>query len=312
MRTMASVRWGMILLIFVAAGLGQVFAASCDQPSVSFQAGKLAIISKGCSLQQVLTAVSRETGIETVVPASAGAVPVFAAIGPADPVRVVTELLDGSPFNSTLVAKADGTGGLLRVVLTERKAPIADKPTVAATQPGAAATAPSGGKQAVASAPSANRPDPNQDKKNKDEKTAAAQPGNDLQAEARGRPEIDESTLRKLPPLPPGVPTAMWSLYPDIVQNNGIVPSGPPLLPNGQPAPSATAFNGATFDPLRAPLYPFDPAYAPKGVIGLPQLPPGIDPAIGRIYPWNLMQLIQNPITLPNIKLPPMAKPLYR
>jgi hypothetical protein len=311
MRTSATVRWGMILLIFVAAGFGQVFAASCDQPAVSFQAGKLTITSKGCSLQQVMTAVSRETGIEAVVPASAGAVPVFAVIGPADPVRVVSELLEGSPFNCTLVSKADGSGGLLRVVLTERKAPISDKPILAATQPGAASTAPNTGKQAVASASSGNSQAPNSGKKNKDENIAAAQPGDDLQSEqAKGRPELDESTLKRLPPLPPGVPTAMWALYPDIVQNNGIVPSGAPILPNGQPAPSAA--NAATFDPLRSPLYPYDPALAPKGVIGLPQLPPDIDPAIGRIYPWNLLQLIQNPITLPNIHLPPMAKPLYR
>lgn len=295
--------------MLVAAGFSQAWAGNCDRPDVTFKAGQLTITSKGCSLQQVLTAVTRETGIEAVVPASAAAVPVFGVIGPADPVRVISELLDGSPFNCTLVAKADAPGGLLRVVLTERKAFVPDKPAVAAAQPSATpATGARNGGSALAAASSGAGP--NQDIKKKEEIAVLPQPADDIQSEqARGRTPIDDETLKKLPQLPQGIPTAMWSLYPQIVQNGGIVPSGPPILPNGQ---SASAFsNPGAYDPLTSPLLPFDPAFAPKGVIGLPQLPPNIDPAIGRLYPWNLMQLIQSPITLPNIQLPPPAKPLY-
>jgi hypothetical protein len=31
---------------------------------------------------------------------------------------------------------------------------------------------------------------------------------------------------------------------------------------------------------------------------------------MGKIYPWNLMQTINGPITYPNIVLPPMALPI--
>jgi hypothetical protein len=97
----------------------------------------------------------------------------------------------------------------------------------------------------------------------------------------------------------------MWQLYPSLVDSGGVVPSGPPILPNGQPAP----LNSNRQQPT-GPV-PGDPDFVVKGVIGAPALPPGIDPAILKLYPWNLMQLIHGPVQMPNIQLPPMAQPIW-
>ena len=277
-----------LLFIVVAGCTGQLLATTCDQPVVNFKAGQLSISSNGCSLQQTLNAVSHQTGIEVDMPASAATVPVFGVLGPGDPGRVISQLLDGSPFNSTLTAKADGSGHLVRVVLSERVAFVPDKAPTAVGQLGAPA-----GSANVSGA------------QIKEERSPLASAGvNDLSDSPRPRRELDEETLRKLPPLPAGVPVAMWQLYPSLVDSGGIVPSGPQILPNGQPAP----FN-SNLQPS-GPV-PGDPGYVVKGAIGLPPLPPGIDPAIGKLYPWNLMQLIHGPVQLPNIQLPPMAQPIW-
>jgi hypothetical protein len=311
MEAIASRRRGsMVVLLFIAlAGCsGQLFAKTCDQPVVSFKAGQLSVSSNGCSLQQTLNAISRQTGMEVEMPASASTIPVFAVLGPGDPARVISELLEGSPFNCTLTAKADGSGGLVRVVLSERVAFVPDKPPAAAGPPAApAASARTGGAQGATRASSGSAPDPNKDtKKKKEDGPTVASADYDDQSDQPRRRALDEDTLKKMPPLPPGVSTDMWQLYPTLVDNGGVAPSGPRILPNGQPAPPVSAFNSANNE---QPLG--DPAAVPKGAVGLPTLQPGIDPAIGKLYPWNLMQLIQtHQIQLPNIQLPPMAQPI--
>jgi hypothetical protein len=96
----------------------------------------------------------------------------------------------------------------------------------------------------------------------------------------------------------------MWRMYPEIVWNGGVVPNGPLTMSNGTPVP-------APANPQEGnPYYYQDPAPLPKGVVGLPTLPPEINPAMGKIYPYNLMQTINGPITYPNIVLPPMAPPI--
>ncbi len=287
----------LLLLMALSGGAGQLFAATCDQPQVSFQAGQLTISSNGCSLQQVLTAVGRQTAIETEIPASASTIPVFAKLGPESPRKAVSALLDGIPFNWSLATKEDDSRSLVRVVLTERSAsPELAEPSVAAAASSLAANAGANGRFMGGQTPPSNGR----------ETTMEASTFADEQSnQPRRRAELDDSTLAKLPPLPPGVPTAMWQLYPSLVQSGGVVQSGPPVLPNGQLAAAASLTSASSA------ASPFDPALAPKGVINLPPLPSNIDPAIGRIYAWNLMQLIQNPITLPNLQLPPMAQPIY-
>ncbi len=259
-----------LLLLALTGCAGQLLAATCDHPLVSFSGGQLTISSDGCSLQQVLTAVSRETGAKTEIPSSAGALPIFANLGPGDPRRVVSALLQEEPFNWTLATDPGGSGSLLRVVLSDR-VPYIEAPSVAAAS--AQKNSPAGG-------------------------TATAALGPPIQpSEQPRRAQIDDSTLSKLPPLPAGVPSAMWQLYPGLVDNGGAVQSGAPTLPNGQ---TASAFPNPVGNPDMDSL---------KGCKQCP-VPPGIDPNIRNLYPWNLMQLVQQPITLPNIHLPPAAQPI--
>jgi hypothetical protein len=307
MHTIATLRWRSILpllFVFLILCASQLAGATCDQPVVAFKAGQLSVSSNGCSLQQTLNAIAKQTGIEITMPASAGAVPVFAVLGPGNPARVVSELLDGSPFNCTLTAKAGGQGELIRVVLTERVAFVPDKapaPT-AATAGGSSA---SGAQQA--SAASANK---------KIERPLQAR-ADDVSDDPKPRREIDEDTMRKLPQLPPGVPSSMWNLFPSVVANGGVVPTEgrtPPTAQLAQSDSSGSPSNSARPSNPTNPLQPtpYDPYNQPKGAINLPPLPAGIDPAIGKLYPWNLMDQIHNRQAYtppPSPPLPPAAKP---
>jgi len=292
-----------MLLMAVTGCAGPLFAASCERPLVSFQAGQLTISSTGCSLLQVLTAVGRETGSETEIPPSAGATPVFASLGPDDPRRVVSALLEGFPFNWSLKTTPDESRSLERILLTERRAPLVEETKALV---GAVANVTENGTLLAGHAPAGNTGTTTKG----NEAAAAASLEVQQSDQPQRRTEIDDSTLSKLPTLPPGVPTGMWQLYPGIVANGGAVQSGPPILPNGElaPAPSpATASNLPTAS--NVPSLAFDPASAPKGCTACP-VPPGVDPAIVKLYPANLMYLVQQPITLPNIQFPPMAQPI--
>lgn len=275
MPTIVTDRLGRILALLMLAltgCAGQLLAAVCDQPLVNFQAGQLTLSSNGCSLQQVLTAVGRKTGIETKLPVSTSTYPVFGNLGPGNPRQVVSALLDGTPFNWSLVTAEDASRSLVEVVLTERIAVLETaKPAVRAATPAANAT-PSARPQAT-SMPALQDDPP------------------------KRRDEIDADTLSKLPPLPPGVPSSMWQLFPgivnDIINNGGTVPGG-----NGQTTPASlpTASNPTTSS--------LDPSAGQKGCSKCP-VPPGVDPNIRNLYPWNLMQLIQSPVTQPVLVQPP-------
>jgi len=263
----------LFILLFLATGTSQLFAKPCDQPAVTFAGGKLSVSSNGCSLQQVFEAIKRQTGIDIVIPASASKVPIFAVVSPGDPAHVVNELLEGSSFNSTLTARSDGS--LLKIVLTERVAFVPDQLTpaqiAAEKDMKAAAKAKEKGKDTIASADS---------------------------GDGARRPQFDDDTLKKMPTLPGNIPVAIWNLYPSLVENGGVVPT-PQSTGTGQTAaglssPSGTGpFNNGV-DPISS-NNPWDSSTYRKGAINLPALPPGIDPAIAKLYPWNLMDLIRNP-----------------
>jgi hypothetical protein len=275
----------LLVLIMIGGCAAQLVAENCKQPTVTFNSGQLAVTSSGCSLQQVLAAVVAQTGARINVPPAAGADPTYGTFGPGDPARVVSELLDGVPFNRSVVTKADGSGSLVEVVLTERKPPVI--PTKSA-----AATAKDELKEA-------------HEKKKREEAALVASAGYDAPAEQRKpRVELDEATLKKLPPLPAGIPTSVWQLYPEIVANGGVIPTPPPT---SSITPQATA--GANGVPFWTPPPPDPPVQ--KGAIGLPPLPAGIDPGIGSLYPWNLMQLIASPPQPPaHPFIPPPMMPL--
>jgi hypothetical protein len=264
------------LLLVVITGMcsSRLFAKTCDQPSVNFKTGQLSVSSNGCSLQQVLDAVKRLTDVKIVAPPSASTAPVFVVIGPGDPAQVISELLEGSSFNYSLATRSDPSGSLVRVVVSDRAAFVPAK--LSAAKPG------------TTGAPDA--------KKSRTTASANSLP-DDQNGQGRRRAPIDEATLKKLPPLPPGVPSSMFQLYPSIVDNGGVAPSGPLTLSNGRPVNTLEASN---LNGVQAGVGQPDPATTiRKGVINLPQLPPNIDPAVGKLYPWNLMEMIGTPVQTP-------------
>lgn len=290
-------------LIFVILGLTSLLAVggTCDRMQVTFKEGQLGIQSNGCSLQQVLEAVKDKTGIELEAPASAAAVPVTINLEPGEPSAVLGLLLHDTDFNYILVA-GDGNS-LSRIILTERSAAVV--PAISALAPPPASdAAPKAEKATAAKEPATKDPKKKKGEKKVEDQVAAVE---DDGGDALKKPELDDATLKKLPQLPSGIDPGMWRLYPSIVQNGGVIPGGPPALPGGgslvQPTPGQAGMPGQSgnFE---------DPPPAPKGVIGLPTLPPEIDPNMGKLYPWNLMQLIQGPIIYPNFTMPPFAKPI--
>jgi hypothetical protein len=291
-------RCGRILVLFLIVLTGcaePMLAAGCDQLRVSFQDGQLTISSAGCSLRQVLTLVGRQAGIETEVPLSASAIPVFFTLGPGNVRQVLSALLDGIPFNWSLAIKENGSANVERVMLTELITPReVPKPAEAA-----ALTAPTSAKGDGKVVPGQSAPSNRGGEAKPDGITTDASVGSSQSDQPPRRADVDDSTLSKLPALPPGVPSAMWSLYPGIVDNGGAVQSGPPVLPSGQLASTNI---------LASPSGP-NPNTVPMGCYSCP-VPPGINPAIVTLYPQNLMQLIQMPVTLPNISVPPMAPPI--
>ena len=277
------------------------FGATCDRMQVSFKAGQLAIQSSGCSLQQVLEAVQEKTGIQVDMPPLAATVPITVTLEAGEPATVLAALLGGTSFNYIVVG--GGAGNLpAQVILTEPPAASAaatPAPTASAPKPEASTPAPVAATKQPAK-PKTAKDKKDEGKKAEDQIAAADDDG------AKPKPEIDDSTLKKLPQLPAGVPAAMWRLYPDLVQNGGVVAQGPPVLPGGG------TFLPAQSGQLGVPGFSDfqDPPPLPKGVVGLPTLPPEIDPNMGKLYPWNLMQTIPGPIIYPSIKLPPMATPI--
>jgi hypothetical protein len=274
-------RISMLVLLLGVLGRAADVPAVCDQKIATLSAGQLSISSAGCSLQRVMDAVKHVTGIEAVMPASAGSIRVFATLGPGQPARIVSSLLEDLPFNSRLIAKADGSGSLLRVELTEQLAPV------------------------VLSAADLKKLE-EQKKASDAMKLASAADANHYESPTK-RAELDDSTLNRLPALPPGVPSSMWALYPGIaatVADSGTLPSFPANASPAQGSPLVPISNGQGFQ------IPADPGAVPKGAIGLPQLPPGIDPNLGKLYPWNLMQLIQGGFKPNYLPVPPMAGPI--
>lgn len=275
-----------LVSIMIGGCAAQLVAENCTQPTVTFKSGQLAVTSSGCSLQQVLAAVVTQTGARVDVPPAAGADPIYGTFGPGNPARVVSELLAAVPFNSSVMTKADGSGSLVEVVLTERKQPpVIPMQSVAATAKDELTVA--------------------DEKKKREVAALVASAGYDAPAEQpKPRVELDEATLKKLPPLPSGIPASVWQLYPDIVANGGVIPTPQAV---SSITPQATA--GANGVPFWTPPPPDAPVQ--KGAIGLPPLPAGIDPGLGSLYPWNLMQLIASPPQPPaHPYIPPPMMPL--
>lgn len=257
----------LLLMAVLASCSLRLLGAVCDQPVVSFSAGQLTISSNGCSLQQVLTAVGRKTGVDTTLPPSTHAVPVFVHLGPGDPRRIVSALLDGVPFNWSLATTDNESPAIIAIVLSDQVAFSAPAQTMSANKKELISA--SDARSASLSGPLPELPKP--------------------------RTEIDQATLSKLPPLPSGVPVGMWQLFPDVFSNlmtNGVTQSSSASFPN---QPSSSALNQQSVSA---------PSSGLRGCEGCP-VPPGIPPNIVNLFPWNTMQLIHTPPTPSTLQLPP-------
>ncbi len=306
-------RCALLLLAFVAFS-SLASGDTCDRMQVNFKAGQLSIQSSGCSLQQVLEAVQEKTGIQLDMPPLAATVPVTVNIEAGEPTAVLTTLLAGTNFNYIIVA--GGAGNLpAQVILTDvPAAAVTTAPAVATPKADASAPAP-------ATVVASKEKEPVKPKKAKDKDKDAEKEGKKAEPQiasgdddgAQPKPELDDATLKKLPQLPAGIPAAMWRLYPDLVQNvlqnGGSIPQDAPTLQGGALGLPTAGQAGQLGQPGVGTNF-VDPPPLPKGVVGLPTLPPGIDPNMGKLYPWNLMQTIPGPIIYPDIKLPPMAQPI--
>jgi hypothetical protein len=88
--------------------------------TVSFSRGLLTVNSTKANLSQVLFAIHERTGAEIAIPAGAEQEQVVAALGPAAPPEVLSQLLNGSRFNFLILSAANDPNTLDRVILTAR------------------------------------------------------------------------------------------------------------------------------------------------------------------------------------------------
>ena len=112
---------------------------------VTFQDGRLRLVSNKASLAEVLNEIRTQLKAEIVVPAGAEQEVVAVALGPSTPRDVISRLLDGSRYNFIIVGTDADANQVERVVLSPKKnlaeSAIAPPPPAADMQ-GASAGAP--------------------------------------------------------------------------------------------------------------------------------------------------------------------------
>jgi hypothetical protein len=103
---------------------GLTFTLSTDHPaSVSYKDGRLSVIADNTSLNQILNAISRVTGMK--VTGTVADEHVFGNYGPDTPTRVLTALLEGTSSNVLITQNLNHTPGVapIELVLTPRGGP---------------------------------------------------------------------------------------------------------------------------------------------------------------------------------------------
>ncbi len=108
---------------------------------VTFQDGRLHLISNKASLAEVLTEVSVKTGAVIPLPPGAEQENVVISAGPGTPREVLSQLLNGSLYNFIIVGKDEDANQIERVVLSAKtpggvtyEQPLASNPTMEAQQ----------------------------------------------------------------------------------------------------------------------------------------------------------------------------------
>lgn len=90
-------------------------------PEVNYHNGELSIVAPNSTFSEILTCVRDKTGAEIEIPASNERV--VTQLGPGPVREVLSQLLNGSPFNYVLVGSPTEPNSLTRVVLSVRMAP---------------------------------------------------------------------------------------------------------------------------------------------------------------------------------------------
>jgi len=98
----------------------QAAAAPAKNVAVTFQEGRLHLVSNKASLAEVLTEVSVKTGAVIPLPPGAEQENVVISLGPGTPREVLSQLLNGSPYNFIIVGKDDDANQIERVVLSTK------------------------------------------------------------------------------------------------------------------------------------------------------------------------------------------------
>jgi hypothetical protein len=108
---------------------------------ISFQDGRLRLVSNKASLAEVLNEIRMQLNAEIVVPAGAEQEVVAVALGPATPREVISRLLDGSRYNFIIVGTDADANQVERVVLSPKnnmaESAIAPTPVAEMQGPGA-------------------------------------------------------------------------------------------------------------------------------------------------------------------------------
>jgi hypothetical protein len=111
-------------------------AAPQSKLNVEFRDNLLRIDAENATLRDTLKAVSAHTGAEMQFPAGELQERVFVHLGPASPRDVVSQLLNGVPFNYVILSSTSEPAGITRLILSRtsvaRESAVPETPAMAA------------------------------------------------------------------------------------------------------------------------------------------------------------------------------------
>jgi len=111
-------------------------AAPQTKLKVEFRDNLLRIDAENATLRDTLKAVSAHTGAEMQFPAGELQDRVFVHLGPASPRDVVSQLLNGVPFNYVILSSTSEPAGITRLILSRtsvaRESAVPETPAIAA------------------------------------------------------------------------------------------------------------------------------------------------------------------------------------
>lgn len=87
---------------------------------ITFQDGRLKLLSTKASLAEVLTELRAQLNADIPVPAGAEQENVAISLGPGTPREVISQLLNGSPYNFIIVGKDEDANQVERVILSSK------------------------------------------------------------------------------------------------------------------------------------------------------------------------------------------------